>query len=527
MSLLRAVTTMGSLTMVSRVLGFVRDVLMARILGAGAMADCFVIAFKLPNLMRRLFAEGAFSAAFVPLFSGYLEQGEDGPAARRAAALRFAEDALAVMVTALVALVALAQIFMPWVILVLGAGFADNQAKYDLAVVLSRLTFPYLLFISLVSLLGGVLNAFHRFAAVAATPVLLNLVLILSLLFFDETLQTPAHALAVGVSVAGAAQLLWLLLACRREGILLKLRLPRLTPDIKRLFVLMVPVAVGAGAYQVSLFIDTFLAGFLADGSIAFLYYADRLNQLPLGVIGVAIGTALLPMLSRTLSAGDDASARASQNRAVEIALLATLPAAAALILFPDVLVRVLFERREFTPAMTAATADALAAFAIGLPAYVLVKVFSPGYFARKDTKTPVRYAMTALGVNVVLNLILMFPLKHVGLALATSISAWLNAGLLMRGLYRRGDFAPDTRLRHRVPRILGATVLMMGACWGLLQVLAPWFGRGTASALLALALLVTGGMVAYGVSAFGLGAMTRADLALVRRRPPSSLPPA
>jgi putative peptidoglycan lipid II flippase len=206
---------------------------------------------------------------------------------------------------------------------------------------------------------------------------------------------------------------------------------------------------------------------------------------------------------------------------------LATLPAAAALILFPDVLVRVLFERREFTPAMTAATADALAAFAIGLPAYVLVKVFSPGYFARKDTKTPVRYAMTALGVNVVLNLILMFPLKHVGLALATSISAWLNAGLLMRGLYRRGDFAPDTRLRHRVPRILGATVLMMGACWGLLQVLAPWFGRGTASALLALALLVTGGMVAYGVSAFGLGAMTRADLALVRRRPPSSLPPA
>lgn len=526
MSLLRAVSTMGSLTMVSRVLGFVRDILMARLLGAGAMADCFVIAFKLPNLMRRLFAEGAFSAAFVPLFSGYLEHGEDGSAARRAAAIRFAEDALSALVLLLVSLVALAQVFMPWIILVLGAGFADNQPKYDLAVVLSRLTFPYLLFISLVSLMGGVLNAFHRFAAVAFTPVLLNLVLILSLVFLDKSLETPAHALAVGVSVAGAAQLAWLLLACKREGITLKLRPPRFSPDIMRLFTLMLPVALGAGAYQISLFIDTFLAGFLADGSIAFLYYADRLNQLPLGVIGVAISTALLPMLSRNVSAGDDVSARASQNRAVEIALLATLPAAAALMLFPDVLIRTLFERREFTPAMTDATAAALAAFAIGLPAYVLVKVFSPGYFARKDTKTPVRYAMTALGVNLVLNLILMFPLAHVGLALATSISAWLNAGLLMRGLYRRGDFAPDARLRRRVPRIFGATLLMMAACWGLLWVLEPMFMRGTAAGITALALLVGGGIVAYAASAFGLGAMTKADLALVRRRP-LPLPPA
>ncbi len=320
MSLIRAVSTVGGLTMVSRVLGFVRDILMAAVLGAGWIADCFVIAFKLPNLMRRLFAEGAFSAAFVPIFSELLE-GKEGDAARtplerRAAAIAFAEEALAMLVAALVIVVSLCQIFMPWVIYVLGYGFVSDPKKYDLAVLLTRLTFPYLLFISLVSLMGGVLNSLHRFAAVAFTPVLLNVTLIGAMLWLKDAFATPAHGLAIGVSVSGAVQLLWLLFACRREGVSLSLRLPRLTGEVRRLFRLMLPVALGAGAYQISLFVDTFLASFLKDGSIAFLYYADRINQLPLGVIGIAIGTALLPKLSRIVAAGDDASALASQNRA-------------------------------------------------------------------------------------------------------------------------------------------------------------------------------------------------------------------
>ena len=523
MSLIRAVSTVGGLTMVSRVLGFVRDILMASVLGAGWIADCFVIAFKLPNLMRRLFAEGAFSAAFVPIFSGLLE-GKEGEAARpaaerRAAAIAFAEESLAILVAALVIVVSLCQIFMPWVIYVLGYGFVSDPKKYDLAVLLTRLTFPYLLFISLVSLMGGVLNSLHRFAAVAFTPVLLNVMLIGAMLWLKDAFATPAHGLAVGVSASGVAQLLWLLESCRREGISLRLRLPRVTEQVRRLFRLMLPVAVGAGAYQISLFVDTFLASFLKDGSIAFLYYADRINQLPLGVIGIAIGTALLPKLSRIVAAGDDASALASQNRAIEIAMFATLPAAAALVAVPDTLIRVLFERGEFTPEMTAATANALAAFAVGLPAFVLIKVFAPAYFARKDTTTPVRIAMIALAVNLVLNLILMFPFAHVGLALATSISAWLNAGLLLRGLVRRGLLVADRRLKVRLPKIAAATVVMVIAVLFAQQVLEAYLHESLLSSSAALLAMVGVGIASYGLSAFVLGALTRGDFDLMRRR--------
>lgn len=523
MPLIRSVTTVGSLTIVSRALGFVRDIMMAAELGAGWIADCFVIAFKLPNLMRRMFAEGAFSAAFVPIFSELLE-GKEGEAARtplerRAAAIAFAEEALAMLVAALVIVVSLCQIFMPWVIYVLGYGFVDDPKKFDLAVLLTRLTFPYLLFISLVSLMGGILNSLHRFAAVAFTPVLLNVTLIGALLWLKDAFATPAHGLALGVSVSGAAQLLWLLESCRREGVTLHLRLPRLTDEVKRLFRLMLPVALGAGAYQISLFVDTFLASFLEDGSIAFLYYADRINQLPLGVIGIAIGTALLPKLSRIVAAGDDASALASQNRAIEIAMFATLPAAAALVAVPDTLIRVLFERGEFTPEMTAATADALAAFAIGLPAFVLIKVFAPAYFARKDTATPVRAAMIALIVNVVLNLILMFPLAHVGLALATSISAWLNAGLLLRGLVRRGLMVADRRLKVRLPKITAATAIMVAVVLFAQRACDAYLHGPILSSSTALLAMVVVGIASYGLSAYLLGALTRSDVELMRRR--------
>lgn len=517
MSLLRATFTVSGLTLVSRVLGFIRDILMAGALGAGWIADCFVLAFKLPNLFRRLFAEGAFSAAFVPLFSGYLEgEGMDANAdevTRRAAARRFAEEALSALFLILLLFVAACQALMPWLMMGPALGFLDEPDKFDLAVELTRITFPYLFFISLVSLLGGVLNSLQRFAAVAATPVVLNLFMIGALVFFADDLETPAHALSLAVSLAGAAQFIWLYGASRRAGMPLKPRMPRLTPDVRRLITLILPVAVGAGAYQLSLLVDVFLAGFLADGSLAFLYYADRLNQLPLGVIGIAVGTALLPALSRQVAAADGKQALNNQNRAIEMALFLTLPAAAALIVVPELLIGVLFERGAFDADMTAATAAALGAYALGLPAYVLVKVLSPGFFARKDTKTPVRFSLIAIGVNVVLNVILMFPLAHVGLALATALSAWVNAGLLYLALRRRGYMEWDARLRQRLSRILAAALVMAAAVWGLAHLLAPMFAGAAPEKILALSLLVGGGLVTYAVAAFVLGAVRREDL--------------
>lgn len=524
MSLFRATFTVGGLTAVSRVLGFVRDVLTARIIGAGWVADCFVLAFKLPNFFRRLFAEGAFSAAFVPMFSSLLE-GEGlppdaTPEQKRQAAIAFSEQALSALLGSLLLFVTACQIFMPWVMLVLGAGFLDDPKKFDLAVQLTRITFPYLLFISLVSLLGGVLNALHRFAAVAFTPVLLNLCLIVPLAFgFEATNEMSAHAQSVAVSVAGVVQFLWLVGACKREGISLRLRLPNLTPQVKKLLTVMAPVALGAGAFQVSLMIDTFLASFLKDGSMAFLYYADRLNQLPLGVIGIAVGTALLPLLSRQVAAGDETAAMASQNRAIEMSWFLTLPAAAALVAVPETLVRVLFEGKSFTPEMTTATAWALAAFASGLPAYVLAKVLSPAYFARKDTKTPVRYAMIGLGFNIVLNVALMFPLQHVGLALATAIAAWINAVLLYRGLVARGHYRMDDRLRRRLPRMLVATALMAASAVGMVTLLDGPLRDNGALSFMALGAVVATGLVVYAGAAFALGAISVSDLRGLRRR--------
>ncbi|RMF12039.1 MAG: murein biosynthesis integral membrane protein MurJ [Alphaproteobacteria bacterium] len=531
MSLLRATFTVSGLTLVSRVLGFVRDILMASVLGAGWIADCFVLAFKLPNLFRRLFAEGAFNAAFVPLFSGYLEgagsAGETDEAARRAAARRFAEEALSALFAILLLFVAACQAVMPWLMMGIGMGFVGEPEKFDLAVELTRITFPYLLFISLVSLMGGVLNSLGRFAAVAATPVLLNLSLIGAMVLFANATRTPAHALSWGVSVAGVIQFLWLFVACWREGMPLRLRWPRLTPDVRKLITLMLPVALGAGAYQISLLIDVFLASFLADGSLAFLYYADRLNQLPLGVIGIAVGTALLPALSRQVAAADRNGALASQNRAIEMALFLTLPAAAALVVVPGPVIGVLFERNAFDSAMTAATAAALGAYALGLPAYVLAKVLGPGFFARKDTATPVRYSLIALGVNVVLNVILMIPLAHVGLALATAISAWVNAALLYHGLVKRDCLKSDDRLKRRLVRTLAAVALMVGVIWGGRALLEPYFSATTPEKVLALVVLVAAGLLSYGVAAFALGAVRRDDFTGLRRRNNKTVGPA
>src|ERR1700745_3323529 len=456
MSLLHSVATVGSYTAVSRVLGFVRDVLTAAILGAGPVADAFFVAQRLPNLFRSLFAEGAFSAAFVPLFAGTM-------ADRGKEAVRiFAEDVLAVLLAALLGFVVLGEIFMPTVMGVIAPGFSEDPAKFGLAVELARITFPYLLFIALVALQGGVLNSVDRFAAAAATPVLLNLFLIAALLLMERSGWRAGRALAWAVTAAGFAQFLWLLFSCARAGLALRLPLPRLTQGVRRTLAVMAPGTIGAGDTQLNLLISTALASLLPGGSVSYLYYADRLNQLPLGVVGIAVGTAILPPLSRQLRLGLAADAADTQNRGVELALLLTLPAAVALAGLAPPILAVLFQRGAFGAADTAATAAALAAYAAGLPAFVLVKVLAPGFFARHDPPPPVKVAITALVANLGLTLILMQFLSHVGIALATTIAGWVNALTLLVLLIRRGHFRFDSRARRNLPRV-GIAALGMG----------------------------------------------------------------
>ena len=508
MRLLSAIATIGGYTLASRMLGFVRDILIAALLGAGPVADAFFVAFKLPNFFRRLFAEGAFAAAFIPLYTRIL--GEEGADAAR----RFSERVLSVLVAVLLIFCTAMQIAMPWAMYLFAPGFAADPAKFDLAVELARIAFPYLLFISLVSQLGGVLNALDRFAAAAAAPILLNLSLILCLIGLAPVLETAGHALAWGVFAAGVIQFLWLIEACRRAGVVFRLPRPRPTPAVKRLMAKILPGAIGAGVQQINLVVGVILASLLPTGAISYLYYADRVYQLPLGVIGIAVGTALLPLLSRQLREGDEAGGRASFNRALEYALLLTLPAAAALLVMPGPIVAVLFERGAFDAEASRATAAALAAFALGLPAFVLVKVLAPGFFAREDVTTPVKIAGVSVAANIALSAALLFPLQHVGLALATSAASWLNAFLLARVLRRRGQFAIDDRLRRRLPRIVLATIAMTAALLAGLELLDAPLAGTFPERLLALVGLIAAGKLAFAVSAFALGA---ADLAEIR----------
>ncbi|MAF50227.1 MAG: murein biosynthesis integral membrane protein MurJ [Rhodospirillales bacterium] len=518
MALFGAISTIGGYTMGSRILGFIRDILVAAILGAGPVADAFFVAFKLPNLFRRLFAEGAFSAAFVPLFARKLE-GAKLEGGGRAEAEAFARQALAILFWSLSIVVVAAEIGMPWIIRGLAPGFTETPERFQLAVIFTRITFPYLMFVSLVALFSGVMNSLEKFWQAAATPILLNLCLIGAVLGLAPLLPSPGHALAWGVFAAGIVQFAWMWAHLRRAGIRLGLGRPRLSDDVKLLLVRMAPVAVGAGIYQVNLLIDMVIASLLPPGSISFLFFADRVNQLPLGVIGVAVGTALLPLLSRQLRAGDMAAAENSQNRALEISLFLTLPAAAALLVISQPIVSVLFERGAFDAAASGATARALAAYAWGIPAYVLIKTLSTSFFAAEDTKTPIVIGVAAMIVNVILNLVLMGPFLHVGIAMATAISSWLNAGLLALVLIRRRHFTLDARLRRRLPRMIVASGLMALVLWLAQSGLEPWLAGGTTLRIGALVLLVVGGLAAYGVAALLTGAASTDDLNRILRR--------
>jgi putative peptidoglycan lipid II flippase len=512
--MLRGIVTVGGWTMVSRILGFARDMLIAALLGAGPVADAFFVALRLPNLFRRLFGEGAFNAAFVPEFSGMLA------AEGRGAAQRFAEEAFAVMFFWLGLLTIAGEILMPQLMMVLAPGFESVPAKFALAVTLSRITFPYLILICLAALVSGVLNGLDRFTAASASYVLFNVISIAFMIGLAPYVPTVGHAIAWGVTASGVAQLALLMIAARRAGMGLWLPWPRLTPQVRVLLRRMAPGLIGAGVTQLNLAVDVIIASLLPAGTVSVLYYADRVQQLPLGVIGTAVGTAMLPLLSRQVRAGEGAAALATQNRAIEYSLLLTLPAALALVVAARPLIWVLFGHGAFSAEDAALSAHALAAYAVGLPAFVLVKVLAPGFFARGDTATPVKIGLAAVTLNLALNLAFMRPLQSMGPALATSLAAIFNTAGLGAILIRRGQLRPDSALVSRMLRILGASATMALVVLGLEGVLFahPLHGLAKVSALLG---LVGGGLCTYGIAlpVFGAYDLREAKQMLLRRR--------
>jgi putative peptidoglycan lipid II flippase len=513
MNLTKALGTVGGLTLVSRVLGLVRDTLFARFVGASFASDAFLIAFKLPNMFRALFAEGAFSSAFIPMFNRKVADSE-GEGLQ--SGITFAEQALAVLLPVLIIMTLILEAGAWYVTLVLSGkfnGVSDQDFAY--AVELARFTIPYLMLISLVSLFGGILNSLNKFWVNAAAPILLNVTLIAALLLFNsEDPKETARYQAIAVSVSGFLQLIWLAWACRQNGVSLKWRRPRLNPEIKKLLSLIWPAAAGAGAVQINLVISTALAAsLLPHGSVTYIYMADRLNQLPLGLIGIGLGTVLLPTISRQLGAGEEQQAINTQNRGMELALLLTLPATVALIICGQPITAALFGYGRYSPEDTLATSQALAAFSIGLPSYILVKVLTPGFYARHDTKTPVRFALISMLVNLGLNLALIPTLGHIGPPLATAVAATVNVGLLFYTLRQRGHFVADAQLKRRSWRLAIAAILMGATLWPMLGWLMPytsgsWLIKGSA-----MAVLVGTGCLVYAVATLLSGAFTLGEI--------------
>ena len=521
MSLIRNVSTIGGLTAVSRVFGFARDMMLARILGAGAAADAWQLAFQLPNIFRRLFAEGAFSAAFVPLFNKRLagEGGKDD----RESAQQFATEVLSLLLPVLILFSAIAMLAMPWVVWFIddfGRGGRTNQFTFDLA----RITFPYLTFISVMTVFAAILNSISRFAAAAAAPVLLNLCIITALLVVLATdggadPRRAAYLVGVGAATSGFLQMVWLWFWARRAGFRFRLHRPRINQDIKELGALILPAVFGAGIYQISRFLDLFFLGRLPEGSFVYLAMADRLNQLPLGIIGIALGTAILPALSRFIAQNDKGGAQRVQSNAIELGMLLTVPAAVGLFCAAGPLTTAIYLGGKYEADDVAMTAATVSMLVTGLPAFVLVKVLTPGFFARRDTRTPVYTAGTSLAINVGLNLLLIPRMGIAGLALASALAAWANCAMLYWVLHSRGHFNLEPDLTWRIGRILLSAAAMGGAILLLAPLLEAYFGAGVLDRVWSIALLVGIGATIYFGLAWLTGAIDRRKIAMFSRK--------
>lgn len=500
MNLLRTLATVSSLTLLSRILGFVRDFVIARTFGAGMMTDAFFVAFRLPNLLRRLFAEGAFSQAFVPMLAEYRQRRGSDETKRLV-------DRVATMLFLAVLLVALAGILAaPLLILVSAPGFAADGEKFALTVTLTRISFPYILFMALVALSAGILNTWSRFALPAATPVLLNLSFIGMALFAAPWFNPPILALAWAVFLGGTLQLALQLPALKSIGMLPRFEFAPQDEGLKRILTLMAPAVLGVSVAQVSLLINTIFASFLASGSVSWLYYADRLMEFPAGLLGAALGTILLPSLSKAHSSGQSETFSALLDWGLRLTFLLTLPAALALAMLAVPLLATLFQHGAFTATDVLQTRSALVAYSIGLIGLILVKVLAPGFYAQQNIRTPVKIALLTLAATQAMNLAFIVPFKHAGLALSIALASCLNAGLLFRGLHQRGAYRP----------LAGWPAFLAKLCVALLALaLTLWFGMGQESAWLTmpswrrvihLALLVATGCGVYFVTLWLLG---------------------
>lgn len=514
--------------MVSRIFGFARDILLARVLGAGLAADAWQLAFQMPNIFRRLFAEGAFSAAFVPLFNRRLHGQQDGDNQDKDAAQGFVTDIISILLPILLLFSAVFLIAMPWVIWLIAGDFSggdEADQKAALSTALARIAFPYLAFMSITTLLAGILNSLSRFAAAAAAPILLNICLITALVAGAlsgvgdaMTLQT-AYYLAIAVSLSGLLQMLWLAYWVRRSGFSIHIRRPRLNANVRELGMLIFPAIFGAGIYQISRFVDLFFVSRLPEGSLTYLAMADRLNQLPLGIIGIALGTAILPALSRLIATDNPSGASHLQSNAIELAMLLTIPAAFALYVASWPVAGAFYVGGNFTQKDGVVTAAVISALVIGLPAYVLVKVLIPGFFARKDTRTPVITAGISLAINVSLNLLLIPIYGIVGLALAGAIGAWCNTAMLYAVLHYRGHYRLPLIVLLRLARITLAAALMAGAMMIVMPYGIAFFTGSALERIVSVAVLVLVGGVVYSLAAWFGGAVDRERIKLFTNR--------
>ena len=475
MSLFKSVATFGGLTFISRITGFLRDMVLANFLGAGAMADAFVVAFKLPNLFRSLFAEGAFTSAFVPIFSQKLVS--EG----KKKSVFFAAQAIAVLVVIVGLFVVLFEIFMPYIVDILAPGFRDDVGKMELATQLCRITFPFLLLISIVSFQGGILNSYEKFAAPATAPIILNLTMIFAAFVFVPFMPSAAHGIAWGITLAGVLEVLWLYMALKRIDVTIHpyIHIAKImhNPEIRLLFKRIAPGVVGAGIYQINMAVDTILVSLVGTGAVSWLYYANRLQQLPLGVVGAAISVALLPILSKYLKAQNTEEALKTQNKAVEYGFLLSFPAAVLLIILAEPIVTLLFQHGKFLPSDAVKTAYAVVAYAVGLPCYVITKALMPNFFARGDTVTPVKYSAVSFTANLTFNLILMQYFGHIGIAMATTIAAFVSLGQYILGLKKRGYWQFTKPLVVQMLKIAFISVITGALVYGLSYILSVNFG--------------------------------------------------
>ena len=458
----KSVFIVGFYTLISRILGFVRDIFIASYLGSTIVADAFFVAFRIPNYFRRIFAEGAFSAAFIPVFTGLINKPKNNREI-----MQFIEHTMSLLFFALICISIFFYFAMPLVIAILAPGFVDNKEVYDLTIHFGKIVFPYLLFIALVAQFSSITNSYNRFAFGAFAPALLNISFIGSLLFFTPFVSTPGHALSYGVLIGGAAQFAIMYYAIYKLQITPFIVLPKFDSNIKKFLKLFFPGILGAGAIQLNIIIGTIIASFLPTGAISHLYYADRITQLPLAIFGTALGVALLPRLSKYIQQGEnDSKIFYTLNRSVEFSILISFPAVVGLFIFAEPIINILFEHGAFTSVDTYYTSLALVFFSTGLPAYILIKIFNPIFFSREDTKTPLYITIVCLIVNVIISLLLIKYYREIGIAIATSISSWLNALILYVVLRTKKQISIDNRCKKNIIKITCAAIFMLLICF-------------------------------------------------------------